>query len=405
MNGKLFEILGLKTKKEITSFAQRVQISSELLTYYNDENILPSISELARIENFTQIKRLEIKLGMGIIDYEVTQMLSKYAKEVAATIGSSSESYNVTKSLTPVFESSYGKLYHADCIQLMQTLEDNSVDLIFADPPFNLNKLYPSNMDDNLIHDEYIAWSEQWMQECIRILKPGGSFFLWNIPKWNTYFSAFLNKRLTFRHWIATDIKYSLPIQGRLYPSHYSLLYYTKGKKPKYFKADRLPMEICPKCKSDLKDYGGYKDKMNPLGISMTDVWYDIPPVRHSKYKKRKGANELSLKLLDRVIEMGSEPGDLVFDPFGGSGSTYVTAELKGRNWIGVEIGPVEQIIDRLNYLDEEGKYLDLIRNKVNHLFSKSDIEERRKSGIWTPDSIKKLGRKDFSSMNLEIFD
>ena len=104
-----------------------------------------------------------------------------------------------------------------------------------------------------------------------------------------------------------------------------------------------MPLETCPKCFTDLKDYGGYKDKMNPLGVNISDVWTDIPPVRHTKYKKRKEANELSVKLLDRVIEMSSKPGDVVFDPFGGSGTTYAVAEIKQRKWIGVELGPIDE--------------------------------------------------------------
>ncbi|MDX9786344.1 MAG: hypothetical protein RBT11_06200 [Desulfobacterales bacterium] len=63
-------------------------------------------------------------------------------------------------------------------------------------------------------------------------------------------------------------------------------------------------MDICPHCLGDLKDYGGYKDKMNPDGVNLTDVWLDIPPVRHKKYKKRNSSNELSVKLIDRIIEM-----------------------------------------------------------------------------------------------------
>ncbi|MDY0039960.1 MAG: site-specific DNA-methyltransferase [Desulforhabdus sp.] len=185
---------------------------------------------------------------------------------------------------------------------------------------------------------------ETWAGECIRLLKPGGSLFIWNIPKWNTHLSAYLNARLTFRHWIAVDIKYSLPISGRLYSSHYSLLYYCKGEKPKTFHPDRLPMEICPVCKADLRDYGGYKDKINPKGVNLTDVWMDIAPVRHRKYKKRKGSNELSVKLMDRIIEMSSDEGDVIFDPLGGSGTTYVVAEIKRRRWLGIELGPVEDI-------------------------------------------------------------
>jgi site-specific DNA-methyltransferase (adenine-specific) len=113
-------------------------------------------------------------------------------------------------------------------------------------------------------------------------------------------------------------------------------------------------MAIYPHCYADLVDYGGYKDKMNPLGISLTDVWYDIPPVRQVKYKKRTGSNQLSIKLMDRIIELASDPGDLVFDPFGSAGTTYAVAELKGRKWLGVELGPCDGIVERMEGLEEE---------------------------------------------------
>jgi site-specific DNA-methyltransferase (adenine-specific) len=97
----------------------------------------------------------------------------------------------------------------------------------------------------------------------------------------------------------------------------------------------------------DLKDYGGHRNKLNPEGLNLTDVWTDIPPVRH-RTTKRRGANELSIKLLRRVLEIATEPGDLVFDPFGGSGTTYAAAEEMHRHWIGVELGDCEPIIRRL---------------------------------------------------------
>lgn len=126
------------------------------------------------------------------------------------------------------------------------------------------------------------------------------------MPHWNSYIAGILNQYLTFRHWIAVDIKYSLPIKNKLYPSHYSLLYYIKGEKPRVFNEQRLPLKHCRYCGGDIHDYGGYKDKLNINGINLTDVWYDIPPVRHSKYKTRDG-NELSLKLLERVISIASQ--------------------------------------------------------------------------------------------------
>ncbi len=76
-------------------------------------------------------------------------------------------------------------------------------------------------------------------------------------------------------------------------------------------------------------------------------MWLDIPPVRHASTKRRE-ANELSTKLLQRVLEISTEPGDLVLDPFGGSGTTYAVAEQMKRRWFGVEIGDTDPIVRRL---------------------------------------------------------
>jgi site-specific DNA-methyltransferase (adenine-specific) len=147
-------------------------------------------------------------------------------------------------------------------------------------------------------------------------------------------------------------------------------------------------MGMCPHCHGDLKDYGGYKNKMNPNGVNITDVWLDIPPVRHAKYKKRNGSNELSIKLLDRIIEMASKEGDLVFDPFGGSGTTYAVAEIKKRRWTGVEIGPVEDIIDRFHNLDQDRRYLEQIRENTNCLIPEKVYQKRVAQGLWTPETV-----------------
>lgn len=246
-----------------------------------------------------------------------------------------------------VFTTALGTLYQGDCLQLLAATRDGTFDLVFADPPFNLGKDYGKGVTDELKAGEYLAWCESWVRECARTLAPGGAFYLFNLPKWNIELGHFLNQAgMTFRHWIAIDIKYSLPIQGRLYPSHYSLLYYTKGK-PRAFTRPRVPVPACRHCGGDIKDYGGHRDKLHPEGLNLTDVWNDIPPVRH-RGTKRRSANELSVKLLRRVLEISSESGDLVFDPFGGSGTTYAAAEEMGRRWVGIEIGDTMPIVRRL---------------------------------------------------------
>ncbi|WP_223806191.1 site-specific DNA-methyltransferase [Marichromatium sp. AB32] len=267
--------------------------------------------------------------------------------------------------VAPYFRSPHGAVYGEDCNLFLQNIKDEVVDTIFADPPFNLKKEYGKNSNDNLPPDEYISWCKSWIKEAARTLKPGGAFFLYNIPKWNVILGAYMAEELglEFRHWIAVDLKVGLPIRNRLYPAHYSLLYYTKGR-PKTFRKVRTPIATCRHCGGDIKDYGGHRKAMNPKGVNLTDIWTDIPPVRHQKYKsdKRK-ANALSSKLLDRVVEISTEPGDLVIDPFGGSGTTFAVCEAKHRKWLGTDIDFAPVIKHRLQndlYLHQNTDVLDL---------------------------------------------
>jgi len=292
----------------------------------------------------------------------------------------------------PVLITSLGQLFEGDCLRVLPEIAAESADLVFADPPFNLSKEYASKMDDNIPDADYVAWCKDWANECIRILKPGGSLFLYNLPKWNLLLGAHVAGKLTFRHWIAVDVKYSLPVPGRLYPSHYSLLYFVKGKKPTIFHPDRLPVPCCKECGKEQKDYGGYKDKMNPDGVNLADVWTDIPPVRHSKYKKR-AANELSLKLMDRVLSMASDPGSMVVDPFGGAGTTFVAAELLGRKWTGSELH-CEDILFRFENLHEDADNLARIQAAKNTLFTRETIDLRDRLGNPLSDKYRINGRE-----------
>jgi len=255
------------------------------------------------------------------------------------------------KSPTPIYSTELGVLFQGDCLTVLPNIRDETVDTIFADPPFNLGKEYGGSVNDERPDQEYLEWSHRWIDECIRVLQPGGAFFLYNLPRWNIPLGAYLmEKGLHFRNWIAINIKFSLPIPKRIYPSHYSLLYYTKGK-AKTFRNIRTPIEVCRHCGKEIKDYGGHRDAMNPKGVNLTDVWNDIPPVRHWKFKsKKRKTNQLSTKLIRRCLELSSRAGDLVLDPFGGSGTTYDVCEHTGRHWIGMEVEKesCEIIIERL---------------------------------------------------------
>lgn len=249
----------------------------------------------------------------------------------------------------PYYVSDFGALFEDDCQNILSAIQDSSINTVFADPPFNLNKKYGNKCKDNRSESEYLDWCYEWIDECVRILKPGGALFIYNLPKWNIMLGAYLiNAGLTFRHDIAIDMNNGFPISGRLYPSHYSLLYFTKGK-PRTFHKIRTPIEKCRHCDGDIKDYGGHRKSINPNGVNLKDIWTDIPPVRHQKFKsKSRKANVLSTKLLDRIVELTTNPGDMVLDPFGGSGTTYDVCEKKNRHWIGIEIDFAGEIVERL---------------------------------------------------------
>lgn len=397
---KFFKALNIRTDVDLKLFSKKSNITVAKLKYYNEQGLLPDNSDLNKIVSLIGISKLELKLKLGVLDYSILDILSLRSKEIIQVIKDDlAETQDVPNSgHTFAFETQYGQMYQGDCLSLMNTMEDGTIDLIFADPPFNLDKQYESGINDKISEEEYLRWTEKWVLRCVELLKEGGSLFIWNLPKWNTYISNILNKRLTFKHWIAVDIKYRLPIKNKLYPSHYSLLYYTKGSKANTFNEQRLPLEICRKCGGDIRDYGGYKDKLNPLGINLTDVWYDIPPVRHSKFKTRD-SNELSMKLLERIISLSSNEGDLVFDPFGGSGTTYAVSEILKRNWVGIELGSVDLIKQRLNDLDYQKEYIIEIQQNKNTLFTDEMRKIRIKKGHWLPETLKKNKQNDENNL------
>src|SRR6185312_15184096 len=125
------------------------------------------------------------------------------------------------RTMIPILETPFGRLYEADCLKILAGLQPNSVDLAFADPPFNLGKKYSSNIDDSRAEHEYLDWCRAWLDGVVRVLKPGGSLFLWNIPKWNLQLGAHLNEKQPFRHGITVDIKLAWAGPNRLYPPHY----------------------------------------------------------------------------------------------------------------------------------------------------------------------------------------
>ncbi len=246
----------------------------------------------------------------------------------------------------PSYTTTFGIAFKTDCMVLFSHIKDGSIDCVFADPPFNLKKLYGEEFSDDMKKEDYLNWCKLWIDESIRVLKPGGALFIYNIPKWLYHLSSYLDDKMTFRHWIALTMKNTYPRGKILYPAHYGLIYFTKGN-PKVFNKMRVPIPICRHCKKEIKDYGGHRNKLNDKGLNLSDFWEDTSPVRHNKFKTRI-QNELKPMIPNRAIQISTNKGDIVLDPFGGGGTTYQEAQLLERYWIGSELISLAPIKERM---------------------------------------------------------
>lgn len=252
------------------------------------------------------------------------------------------------------------QIIQGDCLEIMESIPDNSIDITFADPPFNLKKKY-NGYKDNKGDDAYLQWCNKWISEMVRVTKPSGSIFVHNIPKWLTYYAAFLNETAYFKHWISWDAP-SGPMGKSLQPSHYGILYYVKDCKGNKFYELRYPHKRCRKSSYLLKDYGGKKDSLHPFGPLVSDSWTDIHRIKHNKYRDEHPC-QLPIHLIERLILMSTNEGDIILDPFVGTGTSAISAKRLGRHYIGIDI---------------DGKYVDITKQKLEKESSDSRI-----GGAW----------------------
>lgn len=257
--------------------------------------------------------------------------------------------------ISPYFGTSTGSLYKGDCIEILQSLKGQvSADLIFCDPPFNLAKEYGDHVDDDVADEKYMDWTAEWLDSCISVLAPGGSVMVYNLPRWCILSGGLLEEwGFNFVDWIAIRVTQGFPRSKGLYRSHYGIVHLTNGK-PRVMNKVRMPIEKCRHCDGELRDYGGHRSKMK-AGVSISDIWTDIPTVRHAKYKTPGWHGpQLSTKLVRRCLLLATNPGDLVLDPMAGSGTVPAVCEAEGRRWIAIEKGDCSIIKSRIEQKNTE---------------------------------------------------
>lgn len=225
------------------------------------------------------------------------------------------------------------RIYNADVLTFLRAFDDNSVDLFFADPPYNLGYEYQV-IDDNRPDHQYYEWCNVWLDEARRILKPTGSLFVMNIPKHAVILAAHLHQTMRFQHWITWKAA-SRRSNKALMPEHYALLWYSKTDT---FTANeiRAPHKRCRSCNELIADYGGKKHLIHPYGPQISDVWTDIGRAKHNQ--RGEHPCKLPEKFARRVIALASNPGAVVVDPFVGAGTSAIAAQQLGRDYVGNDL-------------------------------------------------------------------
>ena len=287
------------------------------------------------------------------------------------------------------------KIIQGDCLELFKEIPDNSVDMTFADPPFNLKKKYNS-YKDSLEFKDYLNWCEKWISEMVRVTKPTGSIFVHNIPKWLTYYASILNNLADFKHWISWDAP-TAPMGKTLQPSHYGILFYAKNQKKLKFYEIRYPHKRDRKTGYLLKDYGGKKASLHPFGPLVSDVWTDIHRIKHNKNRDPHPC-QLPIHLLERIILMSTDENDVVFDPFMGTGTTAIAAKKLGRNYIGFELDKnyVKISKEKLENISSDSKigdiYLSFYLDEPKTIRNKD--WEKLKNYFYVPPNLKEIDKK-----------
>lgn len=287
------------------------------------------------------------------------------------------------------------KVILGDAIEVMKKIPDNSVDMTFADPPFNLGKRY-NNYNDKKNIGEYLGWCNLWLNEMVRITKPTGSIFVHNIPRWLTFFASHLNEIAYFRHWIAWNAM-GAPLGKTLLPNHYGILWYTKDPKDFKFYDIRGQHPRCRKCGIIQQDYGGKKDQLHPIGPLISDVWTDIHRIRHRK-RRDEHPCQLPIHLLERLILMTTDEDDVVLDPFIGTGTSAVAAKRLGRRYIAIDIDSkyveiTRKNIEANNQTKINGCYVSMYLGKI--ITVRDNDWEKIKHALVVPENIREIELKE----------
>jgi site-specific DNA-methyltransferase (adenine-specific) len=253
-------------------------------------------------------------------------------------------------------------IYNEDCITGLQKLDSGVVDLAFADPPFNIGYKYDVYRD-SLDDDEYLQWCSRWIGQIVRVLKDDGTFWLAIGDEYAAELKVLMQRQhhLVCRSWVIWYYTFGVNCKNKFSRSHAHLFQMVKNPNQFTFQADQIRV---PSARQLV--YGD--SRANPTGRLPDDTWIlrpqDLPngfsadqdtwyfPRVAGTFHEREGFHgcQMPEQLLGRIIRACSREGEVVLDPFGGSGTTLAVAKKLGRKYLGFELSAdyVEKVNQRL---------------------------------------------------------
>ncbi|GMO40109.1 MAG: site-specific DNA-methyltransferase [Termitinemataceae bacterium] len=238
-----------------------------------------------------------------------------------------------------------GILFTSDSIKWLKMLKSDSIDLIFADPPYNIKKADWDTFDSQ---EQYIAWSMEWIKEASRVLKQTGTLYICGFSEILADLKHPAMRYFSGCRWIVWYYRNKANLGSDWGRSHESILHLRKSKSFTMntdairiaYSAHTLKYPDHPQAVTSQYCNGKKASQHwtpNPLGAKPKDV-IEIPTTCNGMGEKTKHPTQKPEELLRKIILASSNPDDIVLDPFSGSGTTLVAAEQLGRKWLGCEM-------------------------------------------------------------------
>ena len=258
------------------------------------------------------------------------------------------------------------QVVQGNCIDKLKSINDCSIDLIVADPPYNVGKDY-GNGSDKQQFDNYISFTRQWLRECHRVLKADGTIYVFVGFRFISYLYQILENELNmnFVNWISWHYTQGIGKTKGFSPRHDDILMFSKSEKYVFNLDDiRIPQKF-------------YRRINNMRGANPGDVW-EVSHIHYCQKNRQPHPTQKPEALIERMVLASSNENDTVLDPFSGSGTTLRVCQQLNRNAIGIELNDeyVEQTKERLNEKFEGFDSIDERMLRIPNDLNDAEIRE-----------------------------